>query len=124
MDKQVVENLAEVYINKIQEHYGMSKHHATFPYIYVEDSPYSDAEHKTIKGEFCHMENDITVYWKNISTEEDLIRTLVHEYQHYLQSPTWMTRYYKQGYSYVDHPYEVQARQEEENWNKFKINRL
>ena len=70
------------------------------------------------------MENDINVYWKNIKTEEDLIRTLLHEYKHYLQSPAWMTRYYKQGYSYTDHPYEVQARQEEENWHKFKINRL
>jgi hypothetical protein len=124
MDKQVIESLAEVYINKIQEHYGMSKHHATFPYIYVEDSPYSDAEHKTLKGEFCHVENDITVYWKNIKTEEDLIRTLIHEYQHYLQSPAWFTRYYKQGYDYTNHPYEIQALKEEENWNKFIINRL
>lgn len=124
MDKEIIKNLTELYIQEIQEHYGMSKHHASFPYIYIEDSPYSDAEHKTIKGEFSHMENDINVYWKNIKTEEDLIRTLLHEYKHYLQSPAWMTRYYKQGYSYTDHPYEVQAREEEENWHKFKINRL
>jgi hypothetical protein len=124
MDKQVVENLAEVYLNKIQKHYGMSKHHATFPYMYVEDSPYSDAEHATLKGEFCHMENDISIYWKNIETEEDLIRTLLHEYTHYLQSPAWMTRYYKQGYTYTDHPYEIAATQQEENWHKFTINRL
>jgi len=124
MDKQVIENLTEVYLQSIQEYYGMSKHHATFPYIAIEDSPYSDAEHKTLKGEYCHIHNEVTIYWKNITNEEELIRTIIHEYQHYLQSPTWMTRYYRQGYSYTDHPYELVASKEEQHWNKFKINRL
>lgn len=124
MDKQVIQTLAETYLDKIQEHYGISKHHATYPYICVEDSPYSDADHNTLKGEYCHIHNEVTVYWKNITDEEELIRTIIHEYQHYLQSPTWMTRYYRQGYDYTDHPYELVAREEEQHWNKFKINRL
>jgi hypothetical protein len=124
MDKQEIENLSELYFNLISEYYGMSKHHATLPYISIEDSRYSDGEDKETKGEYCNLHNEIVIYWKNIEDEESLIRTIIHEYQHYLQSPTWFTRYYKQGYNYNDHPYEIQALQEEINWKKFKINRL
>lgn len=124
MNKQEVQSLSELYFDKVSESYGISKHHVTYPYLCVEDRKYSDREDKELKGEYCTIHNEIVIYWKNIEDEESLIRTLIHEYQHYLQSPSWFTRYYKQGYSYNDHPYEVQALQEEENWEKFKINRL
>ena len=70
-------------------------------------------------GEYCFMMNEITLYWKNIKNIELLTRTIVHEYQHYLQSPSWFTRYYNMGYNYNDHPYEVKAFNEEETWLKF-----
>ena len=124
MNKHEIETLSELYFNMISDYYGMSRYHATLPYLSVEDSRYSDGEDKETKGEYCSLHNEIVIYWKNIEDEESLIRTITHEYQHYLQSPTWFTRYYKQGYSYNDHPYEVQALEEEENWKKFKINRL
>jgi hypothetical protein len=108
----------EVY-EKITKHYGESKHQKSTPYIVFEDSPYDDADDKDLIGEYCSMMNEIVVYWKNIPSSEVLIRTMVHEYQHYLQSPSWMTRYYNMGYGYNDHPYEVQAYNEEENWVKF-----
>jgi hypothetical protein len=62
------------------------------------------------------MINEITIYYNNIGSLEELIRTVIHEYQHYLQSPSWMTRYYKMGYDYSNHPYEIAAYKEEENW--------
>ena len=108
----------EVY-EKITKHYGESKHQQSTPYIVFEDSPYDDADDKDLIGEYCSMMNEIVVYWKNIPSSEVLIRTMVHEYQHYLQSPSWMTRYYNMGYGYNDHPYEIQAYNEEENWVKF-----
>ena len=52
-------------------------------------------------------------------SREHIIQTLVHEYQHYLQSPSWFKRYYDMGYGYNDHPYEVQAYAEEKNWELF-----
>jgi hypothetical protein len=106
----------ENYFTKVVERYGVSNHHDTTPYLSIEDSPYADADDPDLIGEYRADLNEIIIYHKNIKTIEELIRTLVHEYQHYLQSPSWMTRYYKMGYSYSDHPYEVAAYAEEENW--------
>tara|TARA_R110000868_G_scaffold302923_3_gene563475 strand:+ start:183 stop:554 length:372 start_codon:yes stop_codon:yes gene_type:complete len=111
--KQDIANLAEKYIKTVEEYYGESNHQETTPYVYIGDCDFTD-----VKGEFCHIINEITVYWENIGSLEELIRVIVHEYQHYLQSPSWMTRYYKMGHTYESHPYEVAAYAEEENWKK------
>ena len=108
-----VAKYAEKYYKVVEELYGESKHHSTTPYVYISNDKIGD-----VKGEYCYIINEITVYWKNITSLEELIRTLVHEYQHYLQSPSWMTRYYNMGHDYESHPYEVAAYNEEENWEK------
>jgi len=54
-----------------------------------------------------------------MKSKKHIVETLVHEYQHYLQSPLWMKRYYTMGYNYNDHPYEVQAYNEEKNYKLF-----
>lgn len=120
LSKKKVEALAQTYLDKIIEVYGLSKHFDSEPYLLLEDKVYADGTDKNLKGEFVSDFNEILLYWKNIKNEEELIRTLVHEYKHYLQSPSWMTRYYKMGYDYSDHPYEIQAYSEEENWIIFK----
>lgn len=119
MEKQQVSiqdivGFTDSYYSKVEQIYGLSKHHKHTPYIYICDEPAPD----DIKGEYCHIFNEITVYIQNIHSHEELIRVLIHEYQHYLQSPSWMTRYYKMGYDYNNHPYELAATAEEKNWNK------
>lgn len=104
------------YFERVMEIYGESKFQASTPYLSIEDSPYDDADDPDLIGEFRADLNEVIIYHKNIKTVEELVRTIVHEYQHYLQSPSWMTRYYKMGYSYSDHPYELAAYAEEENW--------
>ena len=110
---------AETIFDDVVKYYGYSKYQNTTPFIEIEDSPYSDADDPNLIGEYCNLSNSLTVYWKNIKSKEQLIRTIVHEYKHYLQSPSWMTRYYNMGYNYSDHPYEVEAYNEEENWKLF-----
>ena len=109
----------ETIFDDVVKYYGYSKYQNTTPFIEIEDSPYSDADDPNLIGEYCNLSNSLTVYWKNIKSKEQLIRTIVHEYKHYLQSPSWMTRYYNMGYNYSDHPYEVEAYNEEENWKLF-----
>ena len=70
-------------------------------------------------AEYCSIENSIFVYFPNMISRRHVIETLVHEYQHYLQSPTWMKRYYDMGHDYVSHPYEKSANAEEKNWKIF-----
>lgn len=117
IDRKVTrEELVEMttkYYKVVEDFYGHSKHHDCTPYIHLNDEDKED-----IKGEYCYILNEIAIYYNNIHSEEELIRTLIHEYQHYLQSPSWMTRYYRQGYTYDNHPYEIEALEEEENWYK------
>lgn len=110
MSQQVV---AKQILNSIESFYGMSKHHKTLPHLVL-----SQERANGRKGEFCNVINEITLYCNNLTSLEDLVKTLIHEYQHYLQSPSWFTRYYNMGYSYNDHPYEVQAYNEEHKWQQ------
>lgn len=119
MTKRDITKSVHTYFDKIISHYGESKFQSETPWLVIEDSPYSDADDLDLIGEYCSMHNELVVYWKNIKSVEDLIKTLIHEYQHYLQSPTWMTRYYKMGYDYNNHPYETIAYQREKDYKLF-----
>ena len=118
MNKEDVIKLSKILFDKITKKYGLSKHHPSYPYLEIDDSPYSDAEDPNLIAEYRHWDNEMIIYWKNIESEEVLIRTLLHEYKHYLQSPTWYTRYWK-THDYRTHPYEIEAYAEEEKWKNF-----
>jgi hypothetical protein len=117
--KEEVRSLASTYLERISKYYGLSSFQTTLPYISLETNTYSSSRDRSIVAEFCPILNEIQVYYRKIITEEQLIKTLIHEYQHYLQSPFWMKRYYKMGHTYDTHPYEIKAYKEEENWIKF-----
>lgn len=121
MTKKDVTDISKWVIQLIADEYGLSKHQPCYPYLEIEDSPYSDGDDPHLLGEYKNWNNEMVIYWKNITTKEMLIRTILHEYQHYLQSPRWFSRYYSMGHGYNDHPYEVAAYREEENWEKFRI---
>jgi hypothetical protein len=107
---------------RIIDYYGVSKYRKELPELIVTDQFAEDEcsnKDKGIIAEYIREENAILIYRKVVSSEEELIRTIVHEFQHYLQSPIWMTRYYNMGYDYQTHPYEIQAYKEEENWKRF-----
>ncbi len=119
MNKKEVEKLARIYLNKTIELLGESKYYKHTPYLAVEYSPGSTGIDNQWKGEFVREENEIIIYSKNITDKEDLARTVVHEYAHYLQRGNWMQRYYDMGYTYNTHPYEIQAFTIEElNWKE------
>ena len=108
MHLRTTRRLAEKYLDKCVDVYGHSKHHDCTPYI--EFQPYVHSvytEDDNPEAEYIFDYNTIVIYYKNIEDAEHLAQTIVHEYQHYLQSPSWMTRYYNMGYSYSDHPYEI-----------------
>ena len=81
---------------------------------------FPEVDHSWPNAEFVRKENKIYVYSDHIPNVEELVKALIHEFVHYLQSESWMQRYYKSGgYEYHNHPYEVKAKDEEKNWQKF-----
>ncbi len=122
MHLRTTKRLAEKYLDNCVDVYGHSKHQDCTPYIEFQPYVYSVyTEDDNPEAEYIFDYNTIVIYYKNIEDAEHLAQTIVHEYQHYLQSPSWMTRYYNMGYSYSDHPYEVAAFKAEENYMKIYV---
>ncbi len=74
---------------------------------------------KIDKHVFDREKNIIVIYYPKMSSKKQIIETLIHEYQHYLQSPVWMKRYYNIGHTYDSHPYELAAKEAEKNVESF-----
>jgi len=69
---------------------------------------YKSYEDDTDMGEYRYWDNEIIVYYNNCRTVGNLIRTIVHEWQHQLQP---MTKYEKihNEVGYERHPFEKEA---------------
>ena len=77
---------------------------------------YYDLSISDLLGEWVSSDNEITIYVGEIHDLEEYIQTIIHEYIHYLQSPTWYTRHWNRmrvdfmtGKDYFSHPYEAEA---------------
>lgn len=95
---------------------GVNKRKKTNPKISVRIR-FKSLEEKTYNGCYHDNENRIIVYDLNCNSLEDVVSTVIHEYTHYLQS---MKKYweYFETYYYSNHPFEVQARKNEEKYTK------
>ena len=60
----------------------------------------------------------IYLYLPNIPNEEELLRSIIHEYTHYTQDSELLAKY-KKIYSYDEDPNEIEAHKNEENWKMF-----
>jgi|TARA_R110000823_G_C15927503_1_gene499206 hypothetical protein len=127
MNKEKIQSIINEVYPKIEKHYGYSKHHECTPFVELHHNIYAritGVDHFTEgecdpDAEFDRQDNTIVIYWPKAKDKKWIIQTLIHEYQHYLQSPAWMKRYYSMGYEYDTHPYEVAATKAESNWKTF-----
>ena len=109
---------------KIQKYYGKGKlsipkidtsHKNT--YAMHSGEPEAQGEHDaTSIAEY--YEGVIYLYLPNIPNEEELLRSIIHEYTHYTQDSELLKKY-KQIYSYDEDPNEIEAHRNEENWQMF-----
>lgn len=93
---------------KILAHFGYSKFYSKsrgLPYLVLFHDDY-----KTIYGTFDYDNLEVAVNVYLHTTTRGIIKTMLHEYSHYLESPSWYTRYSKK-FSYQNHPYEIKAHQ-------------
>tara|TARA_R110002020_G_scaffold254226_1_gene467927 strand:+ start:287 stop:667 length:381 start_codon:yes stop_codon:yes gene_type:complete len=77
---------------------------------------------KGMTGEVqAHAEYDwstdkIYIYTSKMNSVEDIIRSLIHECVHSRQLKCTFDSFYENGHTYDTHPYEIQARSAEEEW--------
>jgi len=90
---------------------GKSKYKKSTPKLIV-----SKKERKKIIGEYHTDKNLIMVWIKPHSNFRHLTRTILHEYTHYLQHPSWYYRYMKK-YGYKSNPYEIEANKSEKMYS-------
>ena len=78
---------------------------------------------KGMTGEVCaHAEYDwemckIYLYTSKMNSVEDIIRSLIHECVHSRQLKCTFDSFYDNGHTYDTHPYEIEARNAEEEWD-------
>lgn len=127
LTKKEVQNIINEVYPKIEKFYGISKFQECSPYVEIQRNIYEkysgiegmEGDEDNCHAEHCFVNNEITIYYPQMKNRKMVIESLVHEYQHHLQSPTWFKRYYDMGYHYGNHPYEVAATKEESNWKMF-----
>ena len=77
---------------------------------------------KGMTGEVqAHAEYDwntdkIYIYTSKMNNVEDIIRSLIHECVHSRQLKCTFDSFYDNGHTYDTHPYEIEARNAEEEW--------
>ena len=77
-------------------------------------------EHESF-AEYHWDTNKIYLYIDNLNSEEDIIRSLIHECVHSTQSYEIYEAYYECDLDYETHPYEIEAEYEEKKWKKYKL---
>ena len=125
MEIDEIQNIIDYAYPKIQKYYG--KGSLDFPKIELHRDIYArlsgdeeaEGEHsKTSIAQYDDETNIIYIYYPNIKTEEDILRSLIHEYTHYKQDHK-LFKQYRQMYSYNENPIEIEAHKNEEDWQLF-----
>jgi hypothetical protein len=100
-----------------KENMGVNNRRKTLPKVSVRINFRKDETERFIKGIYYVNENRIIVYSINCETIDEVVSTIIHEYTHYQQS---MKKYweYFEFYYYSNHPYEKEARKNEEMFTK------
>jgi hypothetical protein len=78
---------------------------------------FKKTDDRDFNGSYYSNENRIIIYDLNCNSLEDVVSTVIHEYTHYLQSVKKYWEYFKTHY-YSTHPYERQARRNEEKYTE------
>ena len=87
-------------------------------YARYSGEPEAEGEHShSSKAEWVYEDNTIYVYYPNMRNEEDIIKSILHEYEHTFQDPKKYDDYRAKGYD--NNPYEIAARKAENNWKNY-----
>ena len=125
MNIEVTQIIINQVYSKIKEYYG--KGSLDYPKLELHKDIYArlsgdeeaEGEHSTTsKAQYDDETNVIYIYYPNMVNEEDVIRSIIHEYTHYKQDHK-LFKQYRDMYSYNENPIEIEAHKNEEDWQLF-----
>ena len=70
-------------------------------------------------AEYDWLTCKIYIYTSRMNSVEDITRSLIHECVHSRQLKCTFDSFYENGHTYDTHPYEIEARKEENSWYKY-----
>lgn len=120
--KHVDIELKRLYANEAlkwcKKNMGINRRKRNTPKIYVRVRlEQEDKIKKIVEGSYYSENNRIVIYGLNCNKLEDVVSTVIHEYTHYLQSMKKYWEYFQTHY-YSQHPYERQAKRNEDKYTR------
>jgi len=120
LKKDILSVINKVY-PKIAKHYGSNAKVELHNNIYERLSGIKEMDgEESPHAEYDWNNNKIYIYTTQMENEEQIIRSLIHECVHSIQNKELFDTYYNMDMCYNTHPYEIEARYEEENWKNYK----
>jgi len=117
MEVDEIQNIVDYAYPNIKKYYGKGK--KDYPVVELHKEARGE-QSKTSKAEYDETINKIFVYYPNMRNEEDVLRSIIHEYTHYTQNITpLIKKYHALNYTYDTDPHEIEAHKAEENWQVF-----
>ena len=71
-------------------------------------------------AEYNYSNKTIYLYYSAIDSTEEIIKSLLHEHTHSMQSKKLFKLIYECGHVYSTHPYEKQAKKAELKWKEYE----
>jgi len=71
-------------------------------------------------AEYNYGNKTIYLYYSAIDSTEEIIKSLLHEHTHSMQSKKLFKLIYECGHVYSTHPYEKQAKKAELKWKEYE----
>jgi len=124
MSKVNVQTIVDRVLPQIAQDRGLGKqgmpkielHHDIYARLSgIEDMRGEESD--STKAQWVDKDNTIYIYYPNMMNEEDVIRSVLHEFEHTHQDAKKNEKYREQGYD--NNPYEIAARNAEKNWKQY-----
>jgi len=122
MEQQSIKNIVNKVYSTIAKDYKSSAKVELYSNIYDRLNSVSAINEHDSYAEYSWSYNKIYLYTDHLDSEEDVIRSLIHECVHSTQCYELYEALYECDLDYDIHPYEIEAEYEEENWKKYKLN--
>ena len=117
---QNIENIINKVYPIIAKDYNSNAKVEVYSDIYERLNSISAMEEEEYYAEYSWSHNKIYLYTNHLDSEEDIIRSLIHECVHSNQCYDVYMAYYECDLDYSTHPYEIEAEYEEEKWRNYE----